>query len=110
LAGLGGERLAALAGHSGTLWALAAVEDRLLSSSDDGTIRAWALGTWAALRRAAASGGGAGLYPGCLAVSGGCLVGWSRALSGEQREVLVWGLAQLNLRYVAALVVVHGEV
>ncbi len=41
---------ATLAGHSGPVRALVVHGDGLLSASDDGTIRAWALGKWAALR------------------------------------------------------------
>ncbi len=41
---------AALAGHKLAVTALAVHGDRLLSASYDGTIRAWAVGTWAVLR------------------------------------------------------------
>ena len=41
---------ATLTGHDGGVEGLVVHGDRLLSASGDGTIREWAVGTWAALR------------------------------------------------------------
>jgi hypothetical protein len=114
-----GARDATLAGHAGAVTALAAHGDRLLSASRDGTIRAWAMGTWAGLRTVEAYGGGTGLYPRSLAVSGPALVSGSSAVGGLQGEVRVWALEDLEpvhtLRQpagsaVRALLAADGEV
>jgi hypothetical protein len=51
---------ATLTGHDGAVLGLAVNGDWLFSASEDGTIRAWALGTWAALRTVKAYQRGAG--------------------------------------------------
>jgi WD40 repeat protein len=92
--------------------------DRLLSASDDGTIRAWALGTWAGLRTVEAYGREERRFPICLAVSGSKLVSGSAGFGVRgQGEVRVWGLAELDLQQtlrqpgnVYALVALDGEV
>ncbi len=56
---------APLAGN--TQPALAVHGDWLLSASYNGTIRVWAVGTWAGLRTVEAWGQGTGQYPRCLA-------------------------------------------
>jgi hypothetical protein len=93
---------------------------RLLSASFDGTVRAWAVGTWAALRTVEAYPRGADLYPRCLAASGPHLVCGSCSCSGDSRcEVRVWGLEVLDARHallqpagdeVDALLALEGEV
>ena len=102
--------------------------DRLFSASRDGTIRVWALGTWAALRTVEAYGRETGQYPRCLAVSGSQLLSGSVRLpvreeeqgpSSPQGEVRVWGLKTLEHEYtlvqpagadVNALLAVEGGV
>jgi WD40 repeat protein len=109
---------ATLAGHSGGVLALVVHGDRLLSASRDGTIRAWALGTWAGLRTVEAYGREERRFPICLAVSGSKLVSGSAGFGVRgQGEVRVWGLAELDLQqtlrqphYVNALVAVDGDV
>jgi hypothetical protein len=95
----GGAHDTTLSGHEGGVCALAVHGDRLLlSASEDGTIRAWALGTWTALRAVAAHGPeGAWQHPRCLAVSGVRLVSGSRAVTRDApREVRVWRLDALE--------------
>ena len=106
---------ATLAGHSGAVRALVVHGDRLLSASEDKTIRAWALGTWAGLRTVEAYGPEERRFPCCLAVSGSKLV--SGSAGRGQADVRVWGLAELDLQQmlrqtgdVIALVAVDGEV
>jgi hypothetical protein len=95
--------------------------DRLLSASDDGTIWAWDVGTWAVLRTVEAYGRGTGQLVCCLAVSGSKLVSGSYAVDDSPAEVRVWGLEELDLQqtvlrpppagaHVRALVSVDGEV
>ena len=114
-----GEHEATLAGHSGAVHALVVLEDRLLSASDDGTLRSWALGTWEGLQMVQAYAEGTGMYPYCLAVSGSKLLSGSRCTDDEElvSELQVWGLAELDLQQtlledadVTALVAVDGEV
>ena len=45
---------ATLAGHRGAVWGLLVHRERLLGTSGDRSIRAWAVGTWAAAVRVAA--------------------------------------------------------
>jgi WD40 repeat protein len=85
---------ATLGGHRCTVSGLAVHGDRLLSASWDGTIRAWALGTWALLQTVDCFGQGMGDSIECLAVSR------SQLVSGADRGVLVWGLETLDLEYV----------
>ena len=114
-----GAREAELEGHTDRVFALAVAGDRLYSGSEDGTIRAWACGTWAGLgtaeaaERQAGSGGRPGQYPRSLAVSGGRLVSGSvRRYDDEDGddeaegrgvcEVRVWELETLGLQHVVA--------
>jgi uncharacterized protein YajQ (UPF0234 family) len=90
---------ATLAGHSGPVSALVVHGDRLLSASQGGTIRAWAVRTWAGLWTVEAWGQGTGQYPVCLAVSGSKLVsGLEGGDWDSQKEVRVWGLEELELQ------------
>ena len=109
---------ATLVGHDGGVMGLAVHGDRLFSASDDGTIRAWALRKWVALQTVEMYGRWTKQYPWCLAVCGSRLISGSRA-SGEQGELLVWGLATLDLQHtlpqpagadVRALLAVEGGV
>ena len=88
---------ATLAGHEGTVCALAVHGDRLASASGDGTLRVWAVGTWEALLTLAEAHG-PGQHPRCLAVSGSRLVSGSLAVDAR-REVRVWNLATLECEY-----------
>jgi WD40 repeat protein len=96
---------ATLKGHSGAVTALVVHEDRLLSASEDGTIRAWGVGgAWAALRTVEAYGEGLkGPYLRCLAVSGSKLVSGAVSVDGSRAEVRVWGLEELDLQQTLAL-------
>ena len=108
----------------GTLQALAVHWDRLYSASEDGTIREWAAGTWAALRTVpAGAAAAAGQYPRSLAVSGAALVSGSCeapfAFAAALCEVRVGDLCTLRLeralpqpadRGLARLLAVGGEV
>jgi WD40 repeat protein len=91
---------ATLIGHEGAVWSLAVHGDRLFSASEDGTIREWALGTWAAVRTVEAYGRGGRQVPYCLAVSGSKLISGSayRAIAdqAQQYEVRVWDLGTLE--------------
>ena len=115
----GGAREAELEGHTGVVCALVVDGDRLYSASEDGTIRAWACGTWAGLGTVEATGGHAGSgcrpgqYPRSLAVSGGRLVSGSvRRYDDEDGdaeaegrgvcEMRVWELETLGLQHVVA--------
>ena len=86
---------ATLTGHDGVVFALLVHGRRLFSASKDGTIRAWAAGTWAALARVEAHGAAASrMYPRCLAASGPKLISGSAAGGGpdegRRHEVRVW--------------------
>ena len=70
-----------------------------MSASGDGTIRAWAVGTWAALLVVEAYARGTGQFLRCLAVSGTKLVSGSCAGGGVKAEVRVWGLEELDLQH-----------
>ena len=61
---------ATLTGHRGPVCALLVHGERLFSASRDGSILAWAVGTWAAMASVEAYDVVAsGQYPGCLAAS-----------------------------------------
>ena len=72
-----------LRGHSGAVHTVAASGRRLVSASTDGTLRVWAMGSFACLRSVnvgGGDGGGGGGVVGtvrCLAVWGGRVVGGS---------------------------------
>ena len=112
-----GDHVATLAGHEGGVTGLAVRGDRLFSASHDGTIRAWALGTWAALKTVEACREALGQYCKCLALNGSQLIG---GLGPVQAEVWVWGLETLDLQHellarprsgaVRALLAVEGAV
>ncbi len=86
--------ISSLARFAGDVLGLAVHGDRLFSASRDGTIQAWALGAWAALRSVQAYGRGSGQYPQCLAVSGSRLISGS---AGSRGELRVWSLETLDL-------------
>ena len=108
-----------LIGHESVVLGLAVRGDRLFSASADGTIRVWALGTWAALQTVEASARGTKQYPVCLTVSGSQLVSGSAGYDSLPQEVRVWGLETLELQHtlpqhagedVRALLATKGEV
>ena len=71
-----------------------------MSASHDGTIREWALGTWAALRTVEAGR----QMPYCLAVSGSKLICGSADVNlvgeeDQQYEVRVWDLETLECEH-----------
>ncbi len=74
-----------------------------MSASMDGTIREWALGTWAAVRTVVAYEHGGRQYPRCLAVSGSKLisgsVNYGVADEAERYEVRVWDLGTLECEH-----------
>ena len=114
-----GMHKATLAGHSGAVHALVVHGERLLSASDDGTIRSWALGMWEGLQTVQACAEGSGMYLFCLAVSGSKLLSGSKCTDDEEHVLAlqVWGLAELDLQQtlqedadITALVAVDGEV
>ena len=114
-----GKHVAALAGHSGPVHALVVNKNRLLSASDDRTIRLWALGTWEGLQTVQAYAEDTGMYPFCLAVFGSKLLSGSKCTDDEEHVLAlqVWGLAELDLQQtlqedadITALVAVDGEV
>ncbi len=83
---------ATLAGHGGTVVGLVVHGGRLLSAGLDGTIREWAVGTWAALRAVEVQ------HLLCMAVSGSKLVcaPWHEDTEeGDERGVLVLDLRTL---------------
>ena len=79
----GAEQARVLRGHSGAVRAVATSGRRLVSASTDGTLRVWAMGSFACLRSVnvgGGDGGGGGGVVGtvrCLAVWGGRVVGGS---------------------------------
>ena len=98
-----GEHDATLAGHENTVSGLAVHGDRLWSASADGTIREWALGTWAALRTVVAYEQEGRKYLRCLAVSESKLISGSadrgNAHEVERYEVRVWDLGTLECEH-----------
>jgi hypothetical protein len=68
----------------------------------DGTIREWALGTWAAVRTVEACARGGRQYVSCLAVSGSKLISGSKDRGGnfgKPYEVRVWDLGTLECEH-----------
>jgi WD40 repeat protein len=114
---------AQLVEHAGKVNALVVHRDQLLSASDDGTIRTWAVGTWAPLRTVDTWGAGEGSpqhLPMCMAVCGSRIVSgsWGRPYD-HKLAVRVWDLHTLehlhtlHLRkgdWVNELLAVDGEV
>ena len=94
---------ATLADHTGPVCRLLVDRDRLFTASHDGTIREWAVGTWAALRTVEAYGQDAGQAPWCLAVSGSMLICGTCLKydddDAQQYEVQVWDLGTLELKH-----------
>ena len=82
---------ATLTGHGGRVCALL-VHGKRLFSARDGSMRAWAVGTWAVVASVDAYDVEAsGQYPECLAASGSKLISGSGGGSTDiQYEVLVW--------------------
>ena len=109
---------ATLDGHTCLFLGLAVHGDRLFSASNDGTIRVWALGTWAALHTVGAGAEEWGKCPLCLVVSGRHLV--SGSVGYGSQEVRVRDLKTLELQHtrpqpssglgVRALLAVKGTV
>ena len=93
---------ATLTGHRGPVCALLVHGERLFSASRDGSIRAWAMGTWAAVARVEAYDVVAsGQHPGCLAASGSKLISGSVGFDLETEcEVRVWDVDSLTHKYV----------
>ena len=91
---------AQLTGHEEWVTALLVHDGRLFSASRDGTIRAWALGTWESLGTGRAYDSEEERYPRCLAVSGGRLVSGSGGGTDHDKwdEVLVWDTATLECK------------
>ena len=88
---------AKLTGHADWVKALLVHENRLFSASRDGTVRAWALGTWGELGTVNADGNIEERYPCCLAVSGGKLVTGSRGSNDDEPpEIRVYDPATLE--------------
>ena len=91
---------ATLTGHEDSVCFLALHGERLFSAAFDGTIREWALGTWAAVRAVEAYGRMERHIPYCLAVSGSKLVSGSADpyddVVVEAHEVRVWDLGTLE--------------
>ena len=88
-----------LAGHEGSVVALVACGQRLISSSEDMTVKVWSMATWACLQSVQAYAAGSAQYIVRLAVSGPTLVGgsYSKPLSHtEEYEVRVWDLETLE--------------
>jgi hypothetical protein len=94
-----GAREATLVGHEWPVAALAACGQRLISSSEDKTVRVWSTATWACVRTVQACPAGSARYIRSLALSGSTLVGGScskQALPAEQYELRVWDLETLE--------------
>ena len=74
-----------------------------MSASHNGTIREWALGTWAALRTVDAYERGGRQVPYCLTVTGSKLICGSAegddAEEDQQYEVRVWDLGTLECEH-----------
>ena len=110
---------ATLIGHMGGVSAL--LVHGALSGSYDGTIRAWSVGTWAAVACVEAYDvETARQWPVCLAASGSALIsGSGRKRSGLERELRVWDVDSLTCEHtvrqpagadVRCLAAVGGEV
>ena len=88
-----------LAGHQGTVTALVACGQRLISSSEDKTVKVWSMATWACMHSVQAYAAGSAQYIRRLAVSGPTLVGGSASnplWRNEEYEVRVWDLETLE--------------
>ncbi len=88
-----GENEQTLAGHEGSILALVACGQRLISSSADKTLKVWSMATWACVQTVQAYPAGSPQHIECLAVSGPSLVGGSASISYSDKgeyEALVW--------------------
>ena len=96
-----GDLDATLTGHRGPVCGLLVHGERLFSASRDGSIRAWAVGTWAAVARVEAYDVGAsGQWPRCLAASGSKLISGSWGTSNDiEYEVRVWDVDSLTCEH-----------
>ena len=92
---------ATLTGHRSAVCALLVYGERLFSASRDGSIRAWVVGTWAAVASVEAYDVRAsGQYPACLAASGSKLISLSVGSDLETEcEVRVWDVDSLTYEY-----------
>ena len=87
--------------HRGSIFALSVHRERLFSASGDGTIRVWAVGTWAALESVEAYNVGSGLYPRCLMTTGWMLIcGSATVFHGRQEEVRVYDVDTMACEHV----------
>ena len=96
---LAGTHEQTLAGHEGSVMALVACGQRLISSSNDKTIKVWSMATWACVQTVQAYAAGSAQYITCLAVSGTTLVGGSFCdphSPTEEFEARVWDLMTLE--------------
>ena len=88
-----------LAGHGGTVAAMVACGQRLMSSSVDRTVKVWSMATWACVQTVQAYAAGSAQFINRLAVSGQALVGGSYSVSPsrtEEYEARVWDLETLE--------------
>ena len=109
-----------LVGHTGSVAAMVASGQRLISSSVDRTVRVWSMLTWSCVQTVQVYDAGSVQRITGLAVSGSTLIGSSDGLSSlEEYEVRVWDLDTLEPlhtlkqpagRSVDGLVVDRGEV
>ena len=96
---LAGTHEQTLAGHEGTVVALVACGQRLISSSVDKTVKVWSMATWACVQTVQAYAAGSAQYIRSLAVSGSTLVGGSLSVPHsrtEEYEARVWDLETLE--------------
>ena len=92
---------ATLTDHRSSVFALLVHGERLYSSSGDGSIRAWAVGTWAAVAMVEAYDVRASRQvPRCLAVSGSKLISGSQGHRSDiVYEVRVWDVDSLTCEH-----------
>ena len=84
-----------LQGHAGGVRGMAVSGRRLISSSNDLTVRVWSTETWECVQTVEAYPAGSRQYIRCLAVCGSTLVGGSSG-SSSSGEVRVWDLETLR--------------
>ena len=101
-----GELEATLTGHTGGVCSLFVHCGQLFSASVDGTIRIWAVGTWAEVAKLEAYDVQASeKYPRCLVASGSRLFSVCGFASdeGEQPEIQVWDVDLLTCEHTLGL-------